>query len=139
MTDILVSDAPFTAAEIAELKLILDRMIPAHGARPSAADELIVADLLATARPAQDQLRAVLAEAGSDGLDALSRSQSPAVRTLVGLVVQCYYRDDRVMADLQMEPRPPHPQGYSVPEGDWSLLDPVRARGKMYRPTEDQS
>ena len=60
------------------------------------------------------------------------------MRALTGLVVQCYYRDDRVMADLQMDPRPPHPQGYAVPEGDWSLLDPVRAREKMYRPTEDQ-
>lgn len=138
MTNLLASDATFTETEQAELKAILDRMIPAHGARPSAADDLIFADLLATARPAQDLVRAALAEAQTVGLDALSRSQSAAIRALTSLVVQCYYRDDRVMADLQMDARPPHPQGYAVPEGDWSLLDPVRTRDKMYRPTEDQ-
>jgi hypothetical protein len=32
-----------------------------------------------------------------------------------------------------MEPRPPFPEGFEVEEGDWSLLDPVRARPKLYR------
>lgn len=54
-------------------------------------------------------------------------------RTLLSIIVQCYYRDDRVMRSLDMEPRSPYPQGFSVEEGDWSLLDPVRRRGKLYR------
>lgn len=52
---------------------------------------------------------------------------------LVGLVVRSYYSDDRVMRSIGMEPRPPFPKGFEVPAGDWSLLDAVRARGKIYR------
>jgi hypothetical protein len=32
-----------------------------------------------------------------------------------------------------MEARPPYPKGYQVVQGDLSLLEPVRARGKIYR------
>ena len=54
-------------------------------------------------------------------------------RALLRIVVQCYYRDDRVMRSLEMEPRPPFPKGFEVEQGDWSLLDPVRRRGRIYR------
>ncbi len=54
-------------------------------------------------------------------------------RTVVSIVAQCYYRDDRVMRALGMEARSPYPQGFEVEEGDWSLLEPVRQRGKLYR------
>jgi hypothetical protein len=47
--------------------------------------------------------------------------------------VQCYYRDARVMESLGMEARPPFPKGYELEQGEWSLLDPVRDRGKMWR------
>ncbi len=56
-----------------------------------------------------------------------------AQRTLVRIVVQCYYRDDRVMRSLGMEARPPHPEGFAVEEGDWLLLEPVKRRGRIYR------
>ena len=49
------------------------------------------------------------------------------------VVARCYYRDDRVLTAIGVEPRPPFPKGYEVPQGDWSLLDPVRARGPIYR------
>ena len=52
---------------------------------------------------------------------------------LVRVVLLCYYRDDRVMRSLGQEPRPPFPKGHVVEQGDWSLLDPVRARARMYR------
>ena len=52
---------------------------------------------------------------------------------LVRVVLLCYYRDDRVMRSLGQEPRPPFPKGHVVEQGDWSLLDPVRARPRMYR------
>jgi hypothetical protein len=32
-----------------------------------------------------------------------------------------------------MEARAPHPAGFTVEEGDWSLLDPVRNRPEFYR------
>ncbi|MDF1777380.1 MAG: hypothetical protein P1V13_15195 [Rhizobiaceae bacterium] len=58
-------------------------------------------------------------------------------KTLAGVLeaaaARCYYRDDRVMASINMEARPPFPKGYLVEQGDWSLLDPVRARGRIFR------
>jgi hypothetical protein len=48
-------------------------------------------------------------------------------------VLQCYYRDDRVLRSLGLELRPPFPKGYGLEQGDWSLLDPVKARPLMWR------
>jgi hypothetical protein len=56
-----------------------------------------------------------------------------AVMALGRAVLQCYYRDDRVLAAAGLEPRAPFPRGHVTPQGDWSLLDPVRRRSKMWR------
>jgi hypothetical protein len=56
-----------------------------------------------------------------------------AVVTLTRVVLQCYYRDDRVVRSLGLEVRPPYPKGHVLEDGDWSLLDPVRARPPMWR------
>lgn len=40
-----------------------------------------------------------------------------------------YYQHPRVVTALGLEPRAPHPKGYSMEPDDWTLLDPVRARG----------
>jgi choline dehydrogenase-like flavoprotein len=56
-----------------------------------------------------------------------------AVATLTRVVLQCYYRDDRVVRSLRLEPRPPYPKGHVLEDGDWSLLDPVRARPPLWR------
>ncbi len=133
MSDLLASDAAFNVDEQVLLREILDAMIPAHGERPSAADDLIFADFLRTAAPMAEQLRQVLHRAREDGIDALPGMRTDAVRTLVNCAVQCYYRDDRVLTAVGAEPRAPHPDGFEVEAGDWSLLDPVRARGTIYR------
>ena len=71
------------------------------------------------------------------GLDAARRDAvarefraagGAAAATLVRVVLQCYYRDDRVLRSLGLELRPPFPSGYQLEQGDWSLLDPVKAR-----------
>jgi hypothetical protein len=56
-----------------------------------------------------------------------------AAATLSRVILQCYYRDDRVVRSLGLEPRPPFPKGHTLEQGDWSLLDPVRKRPKMWR------
>ena len=61
-------------------------------------------------------------ETGGDALAYLTR-----------IILQCYYRDDRVMRSLGMEPRPPYPKGFEVEQGDWSLLETVRSRPRMWR------
>jgi hypothetical protein len=127
------------------LRCLADMMVPAsveYGV-PSAGDATIFADILrsmgrdepqvltvlrglegfADLDPAQRQAKAAeLRERGGEALTGLSR-----------VVLQCYYRDDRVMRSLGMEPRPPFPRGHEVEQGDWSLLDPVRARPRLYR------
>ncbi len=56
-----------------------------------------------------------------------------AVAALTRVVLQCYYRDDRVVRSLGLELRPPFPKGHVLEDGDWSLLDPVKARPSMWR------
>jgi hypothetical protein len=127
------------------LHCLAGMMIPASAEYgvPSAADDAIFADILrsfgrdephvlavlqelegfADLNPAQREAKAAqLRERGGDALLGLSR-----------VILQCYYRDDRVMRALGMEARPPFPKGHEVEQGDWSLLDPVRMRPKLYR------
>ncbi|WLA63320.1 hypothetical protein [Bradyrhizobium diazoefficiens] len=113
---------------------------------PGADDEIIQADILATlgrdTRPvaaALDHLArlagmplADLEPAARDGVAQQFRSSGGAA-TLVRVVLQCYYRDDRVLRSLGLELRAPFPKGYVLPDGDWSLLDPVKARAGTLR------
>ena len=126
------------------MRAIAGIMIPASDefGVPGADDATIFADILATARPSAQTVSAALRgldELANDRFCDLAASEqravaerfrtagSPLVGALVALVVQCYYRDDRVMRSLDMEPRPPFPRGYELADGDWSLLDPVAA------------
>jgi hypothetical protein len=115
---------------------------------PGADDPAIQADILATlgrdtapVRQALDHL-ARLAGQPLAGLDAVRRDAvaqefrkhgGGAAATLVRVVLQCYYRDDRVLRSLGLELRAPFPKGYVLPDGDWSLLDPVKARAGTLR------
>jgi hypothetical protein len=47
--------------------------------------------------------------------------------------ITCYYQQDQVVETIGLQARPPFPQGYEIAIGDLSLLDPVRARGQIYR------
>ena len=58
------------------------------------------------------------------------------VTTLLSLLAQCYYRDDRVLEAIGLEPRAPYPKGFEVEKGDWELLGPVKSRGPIYRMVE---
>jgi hypothetical protein len=44
-----------------------------------------------------------------------------------------YYQNAQVAAALGLEPRPPHPHGYTMEPNDLTLLDPVRHRPKFFR------
>ena len=142
-----------TAAELDDLRCLAGVIIPASAKYdvPGADDARIFADILASIGRDVDQLRAALATlrtlAGGPfaALDATRRATVAAalraeggvpVRVLSRIVLLCYYRDDRVMASLGLEPRPPFPKGHVVEQGDWSLLDPVRARQPFWRVTE---
>jgi hypothetical protein len=117
---------------------------------PGADDAAIQADMLATlgrdAAPVCEALDALARLAGQplSELDAARRDAvakefraagGAAVAALVRVVLQCYYRDDRVLRSLGLELRPPFPKGYPLEQGDWSLLDPVKARPSSLRRT----
>lgn len=136
--------------EAAALRRVAAYMIPASAEYdvPGADDESIFANVLTTLGRETETVRRGLQrlaefaggpfddlspEAKNLALLKLAGSDLPLLSALITVVVRAYYRDDRVMRSLGMEVRPPFPQGFAVEEGDWSLLDPVRARGKVYR------
>ena len=145
------ADSLLTPAQRDDLRAIAGVMIPASAEFdvPGADDPSIQADILATlgrdaglVREALDEL-ARLAEAPLASLDPARRESvtlelrgkgGAAVATLTRVVLQCYYRDDRVVRSIGLEPRPPYPKGHVLEDGDWSLLDPVRARPPLWRP-----
>lgn len=150
-----------TPAQTAALRVVAGMIVPASAKYgvPGADDPAIQADILATlGRDTEHVVQALdlavgLAGAPLDTLDAAGRrglatelratqlraaelraAGNPVVATLVRVVLQCYYRDDRVVRSLGLEPRPPFPKGHVLADGNWSLLDPVRARSPTWRP-----
>jgi hypothetical protein len=135
-----------------DLRTIAAMIIPASHEYdvPGADDAAIQADMLATlgrdAAPVGEALNLLarfagrpLSELDSERRDAVARefraSGGAAAAALVRVVLQCYYRDDRVLRSLGLELRPPFPKGYPLEQGDWSLLDPVKARPSSLRRT----
>jgi hypothetical protein len=143
-------DRPLAPAQSDDLRIIAGMIIPAcmEFDVPGADDPAIQADIVATlgrdtglVREALDEL-ARLAGSPLADLDPARREAvamelrakgGAAAATLTRVVLQCYYRDDRVVRSLGLEPRPPYPKGHVLEDGDWSLLDPVRARQPMWR------
>ena len=146
----------FTEPTTRALRALVDLVIPPsreYGI-PGAGDEAIFAEILEAASSARGFVEAAMTaldeQAAAHGnadfaeLDADARetvatrfreSHDRFCRMVSGLVAQCYYRDPRVMSSLGMAPRPPFPEGYDLArDDDWSSLDPVRARGPIYRP-----
>ena len=139
-----------TAAERRELQCIAGMMIPASAefGVPGADDTAIFTDIIATmgrdTADVHDALSALAKLAGGPLADldpakrdavvlAFRERGAAAAATLSRVILQCYYRDDRVVQSLGLEPRPPFPKGHILEQGDWSLLDPVRKRPKLWR------
>ncbi len=139
-----------TPSQRDDLRTVAAMIIPASDEYkvPGADDPAIQADMLATlgrdtalVKQALDHLARLagrpLAELDSAKRDAVATefrtTGGAAAATLVRVVLQCYYRDDRVLRSLGLELRAPFPKGYTLKEGSWSLLDPVRARAGTLR------
>src|SRR5262245_13856975 len=146
-------DSGLTAVELRAFRRLVGIMVPAcaeYGV-PGADDAAIFADIARSLGRDQYDVRKALAQlralAGKD-FDTLDAFAAEAVATaLLGregseimalgrAVLQCYYRDDRVVRSLGLEPRAPYPQGHILEQGDWSLLDAVRGRPPMWRDVE---
>jgi hypothetical protein len=139
-----------SADEIRDLGDIAGTMIPEspeHGV-PGADDPAILDDIansLGRDLPrVREALAAIAAKSGNafahldrDHQEALINdyysSGSAAAAVLGRVILGAYYRDDRVLLALKLEARPPFPQGYTLEQGDWSLLDAVRKRAPFWR------
>lgn len=139
-----------TRAQRNDLRTIAAMIIPASDEYkvPGADDPAIQADMLATlGRDAAQVVQALdhLARLAGQPLAELDPARREAIATefratgggaaatLVRVVLQCYYRDDRVLRSLGLELRAPFPKGYTLEQGDWALLDPVRERSGTLR------
>jgi len=145
-----MSAETLTAAQRDDLRVVAGMIIPesAEYRVPGADDSRIQADILATLGRDTKQVAAALdhlARIAGMPLAKLDPTRREAVAkefranggaaaaTLVRVVLQCYYRDDRVLRSLGLELRPPFPKGHVLPDGDWSLLDPVKKRPSKLR------
>ena len=139
-----------TSAQRHDLRIVAAMIVPASDEYkvPGADDPAVQADMLATlgrdtvlVAQALDHLARLagkpLADLDPARRDAIAQefraSGGAAAATLVRVVLQCYYRDDRVLRSLGLELRAPFPKGYTLEQGDWALLDPVRARAGELR------
>jgi len=146
----MIVEKALTSAQRDDLRVISGMMIPESSEYkvPGADDAAIQGDILATlgrdtkmVSAALDHI-ARLAGKSLASLDDAKRwalvtefraSGGAPAATLARVILQCYYRDDRVLRSLGLELRAPFPRGHVLPDGDWSLLDPVRARGGSLR------
>jgi hypothetical protein len=143
-------ETTLSPAEIRDLHCVAGMMVPPSEAFgvPGADDPAIFSDIVASLGRDLDFVRealgmlAGLAGGSLANLDDTRREQVAALFQAEGgalpsvlsrVVLQCYYRDDRVVRSLGLEPRAPFPKGHVLEQGDWSLLDPVRVRPKMWR------
>ena len=146
----MIVEKMLNAAQRADLRSIASMIIPASPEYdvPGADDDAIQADILATlgrdiaqVALALDHLARIagapLASLDPSRRDAVAaefrKTGGAAAATLVRVVLQCYYRDDRVLRSLGLELRAPFPKGHTLEQGDWALLEPVKARPPMWR------
>ena len=146
----MTAENSLTPAQRDDLRVVSAMMIPASAEYgvPSADDGAVQADILATlgrdtqrVGEALDHLARLagtrLAQLDQARRDAVAKefrtTGGTAAATLICVVLQCYYRDDRVLRSLGLELRPPFPKGHALEQGDWSLLEPVKARPSMWR------
>ena len=100
--------------------------------RPLIVAGLAAADELARGRGA-DGFATLRAPERRAALDELSATQPAFLPSLTFHSYVGYYQDGRVIEALGLEDRAPYPRGYDMEPSDFTLLDPVRQRPKLFR------
>lgn len=117
---------------------------------PGAGDPQIFARLLAKASGKETSMRSMMTDflsefGGVSEVAALNDqafhdltlqwedTRHPFLTSLLALIGQAYYEDPRVLRTYNKDARAPFPEGNTVIQGDWSLLDDVRGRPPIYR------
>ncbi len=143
-------DSGLSAAERRDLGVIAGTMVPADGAHgmPGADDPAILADIaksIGRDLPLVGEALAAIGRAAGGAFATFDQERREALindwyksggaaAVMLGrLVLGAYYRDDRVLVALGLEARAPFPKGYTLEQGDWSLLEAVRHRPQLWR------
>jgi len=152
MPDVIASDSPYSTEERDMLRQVAGILIPAseeYGV-PAADDEAIFARIVVLAGQRGESIKA-----GIKALDAQAKARydegflvlnathqasllrdeanSRFLRQMIRCTATAYYEDGRVLTSIDLKSTPPFPGGHEIEQGDWSLLDPVRARAPFYR------
>ena len=155
MPDVIASDNPFSTQERAVMRRVAGTLIPAseeYGI-PGADDETIFARILVLATERAKSIKSGVAALNAlarerhdkDFLDlsdaqriALLRDEASSrfVQQMIHCTATSYYEDGRVLESIDLKSTPPFPGGHEIEQGDWSLLDPVKARTPFYRRVE---
>jgi hypothetical protein len=145
-----MADAPLSASELRALGDVAGTMIPADAALgvPGADDPAILADIVKSIGrdlPLMREALAAIAQKAGGAFAAMDRDKreilindyykagGAAALALGRVILGAYYRDDRVLLSLKHEARAPFPKGYTLEQGDWSLLDAVRKQPPLWR------
>ena len=155
MPDVIASDNPFSITEREVLRRVAGALIPASAEYgiPGADDEAIFARILDLAAARAESIKSGIAALNATAkehqnqgfLDLNDPQQAALLRDeassgLLRQMIQCtatsYYQDGRVLESVDLKSTPPFPGGHEVEQGDWSLLDPVKARAPFYRRVE---
>lgn len=144
------TDPGLSASELRDLRDIAGTMVPADLTlgMPGAHDPAILADLVKSLGRdlplVREAIEAIVKKSGGafagmgrDKREALINAYhahgGAGAATLGRVILAAYYRDDRVLLTLGLEARSPFPKGYTLEQGDWSLLDRVRSQPPFWR------
>lgn len=152
MSDTIGSDNPYSTDHRLVLRKLAGLVIPPSAEHniPGADDDEIFARILAFAVPHASHVKTMLDTLGDravkrhdasfleldkdDQINLLKDSASTGLlEMLIHMTATCYYQDGRVLESIDLKSTPPFPGGHEVDQGDWSLLDPVRAREPFYK------
>ncbi|MBI2716979.1 MAG: hypothetical protein HYX37_21410 [Rhizobiales bacterium] len=142
-----MSNDSLSEAEIAALREIAGTMVPADAKLgvPGADDPAILADIVRSVGRDLPLVRKAITEITAKSFASLDRdrrevlindmygSRAAPIVALGRVILGAYYREDRVLLALRQEARAPFPKGYTLEQGDWSLLDAVRKRPPLWR------
>ena len=148
MSEIIGTDHPLNDAQRAILVALLNTLIPPEddGRLPGAGTLDLLAFMDNALSPEFDRVVHEAIEAlGEDFADTtpaeqearvstFSASQPEAFSQLYLQALAVYYRQDAVLRGIGSGEGPPFPRGNEVADGDMTLLDPVIANPKPYRP-----
>lgn len=159
MSNIIAPNNFLSDLEKSILVALLDVIIPADKARglPSAAELNFLEYLEEFGADHVPKIKEELGELNKEALDKTSslffelekdkqaklcdllrETKHRFARTILVQTLNCYYQDSKVLAAWGRKAGAQFPGGNEVPQGDLTLLDPVRKRGKIFRDITDE-